>query len=259
MTDYYSMVDVQGAKKQIEALKSLNLAVDPALERIANAEFATQGAEVNGATNSTPYPLKKVMDVYFSTDIEADGPIPGPYSMSSIGMVACATLSKDGTFNRLDMDLDAHTFYAELKPISENFVEEKAAVAARTGLTREYLTAHGLEATDAMNQAFEKITTVTQAYGGYARPVFVGYPLGFDWLFTYWYLMNFADKGSPFGHSSHLDIKTLYATKASVPIKGIGKRSIPKELMSKRKHTHKAIDDAREQGDLFCNIMEWKD
>src|SRR6185437_1128064 len=64
-------------------------------------------------------------DLYISTDVEADGPIPGPYSMSSIGMVAAATF--DGTtFTRLDL---SERFYRELKPISERFDEAAAAVS----------------------------------------------------------------------------------------------------------------------------------
>jgi hypothetical protein len=40
------------------------------------------------------------------------------------------------------------------------------------------------------------------------KPVFVGYPAGFDFLFVYWYLIRFAGE-SPFGFSA-LDIK-IYA------------------------------------------------
>src|SRR6185436_5544248 len=32
------------------------------------------------------------------------------------------------------------------------------------------------------------------------RPVFVAYPLGYDFTFVYWYLMRFAGE-SPFGHN----------------------------------------------------------
>jgi hypothetical protein len=38
------------------------------------------------------------------------------------------------------------------------------------------------------------------------RPVFVGYPAAFDFMFVYWYLIRFAGS-SPFSHSA-LDIKT---------------------------------------------------
>ncbi|RKS67696.1 hypothetical protein BZB76_6821, partial [Actinomadura pelletieri DSM 43383] len=50
-----------------------------------------------------------------------------------------------------------------------------------------------------------------------ASPVLVAYPLGYDWMFLYWYWMRFTDTGSPFGHSRHLDLKSLYAAKGRRP------------------------------------------
>ena len=74
-------------------------------------------------------------DCYISVDIEADGPIPGPYSMLSIGMAVAGRF--DGTtFERVDVDDPDHRFYAELKPISSEFDEAALAVA---GLDRDRL------------------------------------------------------------------------------------------------------------------------
>ena len=50
------------------------------------------------------------------TDIEADGPIPGDYSMISLGAVIV-----DEKLNR--------TFYGKLKPVSENFIAESLAIS----------------------------------------------------------------------------------------------------------------------------------
>ena len=37
------------------------------------------------------------------------------------------------------------------------------------------------------------------------------------------------------------------------------KRNMPRHWFDKLPHTHKALDDAIEQGALFCNMMaEWK-
>src|SRR6476660_6782482 len=102
--------------------------------------------------------------------------------MSSIGMVACATF--DGTtFTRLDL---SKTFYRELKPISEQFDEAAAAVS---GLDRAELIETGQEPTAAMTECVAWLGEVAATYR--ARPIFVAYPLGFDWLFTYWYLVRF--------------------------------------------------------------------
>lgn len=84
----------------------------------------------------------------------------------------------------------------------------------------------------------------------------VGYPASYDWTFLYWYLIRFTGE-SPFGHSRCMDMKTLFATKAGVPLGSVGKHSIPRHLVSRRRHTHHALDDAIEQADLFSNLMTW--
>ncbi len=185
-------------------------------------------------------------DLYISCDIEADGPIPGPYSMSSLGAAVAGTF--DGSVFTA-ADPDEQTFYRELRPISPDFVPAAAAVA---GLDRERLEREGADPAAAMADFARWVEDVAAG----ARPVFVAYPLGFDWMFVYWYLMRFAGR-SPFGHSSCLDVKTLYAVKAGVPITGTGKRSMPRHLHSRRRHTHNALDDAAEQADLFANLMRW--
>ncbi len=58
---------------------------------------------------------------WISVDIEADGPIPGDYSMVSFGAVV------------VESGLE-RTFYGELKPISEKYVSEALAVS---GFSRE--------------------------------------------------------------------------------------------------------------------------
>ena len=40
-------------------------------------------------------------------------------------------------------------------------------------------------------------------------------------------------------------------------IRKVGKRSMPKKLLSKRPHTHHALDDAWEQADLLVNLLHW--
>ncbi|RKS67688.1 hypothetical protein BZB76_6894, partial [Actinomadura pelletieri DSM 43383] len=90
-----------------------------------------------------------------------------------------------------------------------------------------------------------------------ASPVLVAYPLGYDWMFLYWYWMRFTNTGSPFGHSRHLDLKSLYAAKANTMVTRSTKRQMPAELLSTRPHTHNALDDAIEQAELFHNLVRW--
>jgi hypothetical protein len=184
-------------------------------------------------------------DVYFSVDVEADGPIPGPYSMISIG-VALAGSRADGF---VAADPTADTFYRELCPISDEFVPAALEVS---GLDRAALQRDGAQPADAMRELSEWITTT--AAGG--KPVMVGYPASYDWVFLYWYLIRFTGT-SVFGHSGCLDIKTAYAVRADVPFSRAVKRLMPRRLLSTRPHTHNALDDAIEQAELFANLMNW--
>ncbi|MFJ5810477.1 exonuclease [Streptomyces sp. NPDC093093] len=188
-------------------------------------------------------------EFYVSVDVEADGPVPGPFSMSSFGL-AVAGVCDGGGFQAVDPA--ERTFYAELKPISDAFDPEALAVS---GLDRGRLTREGLDPAEAMNGAAAWLAAVSEELG--AKPVFVAYPLGYDWMWMYWYFMQFADEGSPFGHSRCMDLKSLYAAKADVRIGEATKRSMPGHLLSSRPHTHNALDDAIEQGELFQNLMRW--
>lgn len=184
--------------------------------------------------------------VYLSVDVEADGPIPGPYSMISFGAAVCGRHDDSG-FHAVEPTLD--TFYRQLRPISDEFDVEALAVS---GLDRDMLLASGADPEEAMADFVAWVELVS----GSAKPVVVAYPACYDWMFLYWYLIRFAGH-SPFGHSGCLDMKSLYATKAVVPIAFVGKRSMPKHLLPDRPHTHHALDDAIEQGELFANLMRW--
>ncbi|MGW2308937.1 3'-5' exonuclease [Actinomadura luteofluorescens] len=189
-------------------------------------------------------------EVYISVDVEADGPIPGPYSMLSFGMSACGTF--DGHEFK-SADPAETTFYAELKPVSDDYVPEALAIS---GLDRDQLAAEGREPGEAMSAAADWVKAV--AASADASPVLVAYPLGFDWMFLYWYWTRFAQDGSPFGHSRHLDLKSMYATKAGTSIVRSTKRQMPAELLSDRPHTHNALDDAIEQAELFHHLVRWQ-
>lgn len=85
------------------------------------------------------------------------------------------------------------------------------------------------------------------------KPVFVGYPVAYDFMFVYWYLMRFAGE-SPFSHSA-LDMKTLAMSLLKTGYRDATKRNMPKAWFDPLPHTHVALDDAIEQGALFCNML----
>jgi hypothetical protein len=183
--------------------------------------------------------------MYISLDVEADGPIPGPYSMVSFGAAVAGTRAE----RFVPIDPTTSTFYRELRPISDDY--DPAALAV-SGLDRETLLREGADPSTAMAEFVAWVRSVAEQ----ARPVVVAYPACYDWMFLYWYLLRFTG-ASPFGHSGCLDMKTLYATKAGVVLTGATKRAMPSHLLSKRRHTHHALDDAIEQAELFANLVRW--
>ncbi|MFJ7154230.1 3'-5' exoribonuclease domain-containing protein [Streptomyces sp. NPDC101118] len=192
-------------------------------------------------------PRKIRPSLYISVDIEADGPIPGPYSMLSLGAAVAGRQDADGY---VPADPERQTFYRELRPVSDAFVPEALAVS---GLDRERLRTEGTPPEAAL-RAFS--SWVRQVSDG-AQPVMCGYPASYDWTFLYWYLIRFTGE-SPFGHSGCLDMKTLYAAKAGLPLRSVAKGTMPRELLSRRRHTHHALDDAIEQAELMSNLMLWR-
>lgn len=85
------------------------------------------------------------------------------------------------------------------------------------------------------------------------RPVFVAYPAGFDFLFIYWYLIRFVGE-SPFSYSA-LDIKTYAMAMLKTEYRASVKGNMPAHWFDPLPHTHQALDDAIEQGALFCNML----
>jgi hypothetical protein len=85
------------------------------------------------------------------------------------------------------------------------------------------------------------------------RPVFVGYPAAFDFMFVYWYLARFAGS-SPFSHSA-LDLKTYAMALLGTEYRSTVKRTMPRSWFGDWPHSHVALDDAIEQGALFCAML----
>jgi hypothetical protein len=187
-------------------------------------------------------------DVYISIDVEADGPIPGPYSMLSFGLAVAGSF--DGS-SFTESDPAAETFYRELAPISEQYDPDALAVS---GLDRDLLVRTGADPAASMTSAASWVRTVS----GRRRAVAVAYPLPYDWMWLYWYFVRFAEGGSPFGFSRALDIKTMYARAAGVTVGEATKRNMPAAILSSRPHTHNALDDAIEQAELFQRLFQWR-
>ncbi len=177
-------------------------------------------------------------EIYISTDVETDGPIPGPHSMLSIGSAAYTA----------DKQL-LSTFSANLETLPGATPHPKTAEWWATQPEAWAACRTNLEAPDA---AMVRYAEWVKSLGG--KPVFVAYPAGFDFLFVYWYLIRFAGE-SPFSHSA-LDMKTFAMAVLKLGYRDSTKRNMPKRWFDKFPHTHVALDDAIEQGALFCNMLK---
>ncbi|WZP00698.1 3'-5' exoribonuclease [Isosphaeraceae bacterium EP7] len=176
-------------------------------------------------------------EIYVSTDVETDGPIPGPHSILSFGSAAYTA----------DKQLVA-TFEANLNtlPGAQGHPETMAWWQTQPEAWAECRR-------DPRDPQEAMKAYVAWLKGLPGKPVFVGYPAGFDFLFVYWYLIRFAGE-SPFSFSA-LDIKTFAMASLGTSYRETAKRRMPKHWFDDPPHTHKALDDAIEQGALFCNIL----
>jgi 3' exoribonuclease, RNase T-like len=181
---------------------------------------------------------KIMSEIYISTDVETDGPIPGDNSMLSLG---AASFTADGTM--------LSTFYGTLEnllgalphPATMKWWSENQTAYDETRKNTEY-----------PSIVMKKYVDWVNSQPG--KPVFVGYPAGFDFLFVYWYLMHFIG-ASPFSFSA-LDIKTYAMATMKSEYRKSTKKNMPKHWFPKDPHTHVAVDDAIEQGKLFCNMLK---
>jgi hypothetical protein len=176
-------------------------------------------------------------EIYVSTDVETDGPIPGPHSMLSF---ASAAYQGDKTL------LGTFSANLQLLPGATGHPDTMAWWRANQA---------AFDATridpEEPGQAMRRYVAWLKALPG--RPVFVAYPAGFDFLFVYWYLIRFAGE-SPFSFSA-LDMKTYAMAILKTEYRDSVKKNMPKRWFDPLPHTHLALDDALEQGALFCNML----
>ncbi len=184
-----------------------------------------------------------VAECFISVDVETSGPIPGLYSLLSIG----ACIIRSGA--ERTPEETAGTFYCTLKPLEEAGSDPEALAVA--GLSLEELARVGNSPEEAMSR-FEE--WVTAACGG-GKPVFVGLNASFDWSFVNYYFHRFLGR-NPFGFAA-LDIKSLYMgvvggswadTRSSRMVATLG---IPADEAS-----HHALEDAQAQAKLFTAIRD---
>jgi hypothetical protein len=160
--------------------------------------------------------------MYVMVDIEADGPIPGDYSMISLGAIV------------VEPALD-RSFSGRFRPISEEWNPEALAVS---GHTREETLAFPEPRAEMM-----RFREWIQSLG--KQPIFVSDNNGFDWMFVCWYFHHFVGK-NPLGFSSQ-NLGSLY--------KGLMKDvKVTFKHLRKTKHTHDPLDDARGNAEAMLQL-----
>ncbi len=186
-------------------------------------------------------------EIYVSVDVEADGPIPGPYSMLSLGM---------SVVGRPEL-----TFYAELKPISNAYIQEAMDV---NKLDREKLKVEGSDPEVAMAAAASFLHTIEEndakVDGEPRRCVFLAAPAVWDGMFVHWYFIKFLGR-NPFGVTgSGIDMRSYWMGAQYTNWNNTSKRDILKKIKVKKlDHTHRADDDAKEQAAYFQGILEFQE
>jgi len=178
----------------------------------------------------------KLPELYIAVDVEADGPIPGPYSMISLGMVVA-----------FHPEL---RFYTELRPIADQYVPEALAVS---GLDRGRLLREAPSAEEAMKAAAAWVNGLRKI----GRPVFLAAPAVWDGMFVHWYFIRFTGK-SPFGATgSGVDLRSYWMgmkgcewveTRKGTIKHALGVEGLP--------HTHHAGEDAAELAGVFEAMLK---
>lgn len=173
-------------------------------------------------------------EIYISVDIEASGPIPGEYSMLSLG--ACL------------VNAPKTTFYVELCPISDLFVPEALEIG---GLSLERLMVEGDDPRHAMTLFRDWVRHCTTG----RRPVIVGFNASFDWSFVNWYFHKFLGE-NPLGIGA-LDIKAYYMGLTGCEWADTTSSRLLPAFQPSRRQTHNARDDAIAQAEIFAKLIAY--
>lgn len=164
---------------------------------------------------------------WFMVDVEANGPIPGDYSMTEIGAVIMEPGLK-------------RTFHGKLRPMhNTKWMQEAYDVL---GYSHE----HALTFDDPKEvmENFERWIELNNRNG---KPLFIADNNGFDYAYVNWYFHHHLER-SPFGHSS-TNLGSLY--------KGLVKDfSKNFKHLRRTKHTHNPVDDAMGNAEALQTMVE---
>jgi len=170
-------------------------------------------------------------ECYISVDVETSGPIPGDYSMLSLG--ACVVGNPNGGF------------YIEIRPLNDNAIPESLKVS---GFEMARLSKTG----ESPEVAMAKLAAWAKNVAGDNKLVFVGFNAGFDWSFVNWYFIHFTGE-NPFGFAP-LDVKSYYMGLIGCDWEDTKSSRIRPEFQPSKPGNHNALSDARAQAAMFVKM-----
>ena len=180
----------------------------------------------------------EAVELFVSTDVETDGPAPGIHSMLSL---ASAAFDPHGEL--------VDTFSANLEPLPDAGTDPDT-MAWWDGQP---------DAWQAATRDAAPPQVVMQNYVGWlgrlpGKPVFVGYPVAFDFPFVSHYLYRFTGD-NPFRRSA-VDIHSFaMAVLQTSSLGRVSRRRMPAHWLEGEAGTrHVALDDAVRQGLLFMRM-----
>jgi len=175
-------------------------------------------------------------ELYISVDVETSGPIPGEYSLLSIG--ACLVSDPNSSV------------YIELRPDSPKHDPEALAVS---GLSLDLLYREGAPPQEAMHTFENWVASLCRPK---QRVIFVGLNAPFDWSFINYYFHKYIGR-NPFGYTA-IDIKAYFMGMIRCSWSDSKSSKMAALLNPSLKPTHHALDDARFQAELFALMLEKK-
>jgi 3'-5' exoribonuclease Rv2179c-like domain len=182
-------------------------------------------------------------EILVSVDGEFTGLIPGPHSMISLGAVA---YDPDGDeLSRFKVNIcelpDANRDPTTMAWWAEHPEAWKAS------------TDNPIGAAEAMHRFDRWLASLP------GRPKLMGWPLPVDFMFVYWYYVNFLGKAPPFGYDG-IDIKTyamaqLKTATLSGKSSGVSRKMVQELLgIPTDDFSHDPVDDASQQGKLYFGL-----
>jgi hypothetical protein len=185
----------------------------------------------------------EIPEIPVSVDGEFTGPIPGPYAMISLGAVAYDPAGNEVSRFKINI--------GELPEARR----DPATMAwwAEHPEAWKISTENPMQAKEAMDRFDRWLGSLP------GRPKLIGWPLPVDFMFAYWYYVNFLGHVPPFGYDG-IDIKTyamaqMKTQTMSGESSGVSRKMVQELLgIPAEDFSHDPVDDASRQGRLYFGL-----